>query len=33
MAKYLLLYKIPNDNEYFIDAILMFLAASQLQIN
>jgi len=28
MAHYLILYKIPNENEYFIDVILMFLAAA-----
>ena len=29
MAKYLILYKIPNDNDYFKDAMLLFLAAAQ----
>lgn len=29
MAKYLMLYKIPNDNEYFRDVLLLFLAAGR----
>lgn len=29
MAKYLILYKIPNDNEYFRDVLLLFLAAGR----
>jgi hypothetical protein len=28
MAKYLILFKIPNDNEYFKDVLLLFLAAA-----
>ena len=27
MAKYLILYKIPNDHDYFKDILLFFLAA------
>lgn len=29
MAKYLILYKIPNDNDYFRDVLLLFLAAGR----
>lgn len=29
MARYLILYKIPNDNEYFRDVLLLFLAAAK----
>lgn len=29
MAHYLILYKIPNDNEYFRDVLLLFLAAAK----
>ena len=29
MAKYLILYKIPNDNDYFKDAMLLFIAAAK----
>lgn len=29
MARYLILWKIPNDNDYFRDVLLLFLAASK----
>lgn len=29
MARYLILYKIPNDNDYFRDVLLLFLAAGK----
>jgi hypothetical protein len=29
MARFLILYKIPNESEYFLDVVLTFLAASE----